>query len=270
MGDLVDEFRVIVVSVRDLPAGETTRQIARVIATAAEDEDLALRRLRDTFGRSEDDSGARPSAARDVAGESLDDALHGDPALVVLTVFVPRDENLFEAFDEELVRSNGLRRRAVEDLAVVTEDTSQEVHGDVAEFASRYSLLVQEWDGFHSAYDDWRRTEGGCDRSVATAALGEFVLRFGALADRVRGLPRATFLQPMGELFIEAAESEAESLRSLRSTWRPFDSEVYRRLDQDRDAARRLRRQVAGGLQELLDLYDSSLQALETESSTGQ
>ena len=67
----------------------------------------------------------------------------------------------------------------------------------------------------------------------------------------------------MGELFVEAAEREDEALRDLRNKWRPFDSEVYHRLDQERNEARRLRRQVTAGVQDLLPRYAISVQELE-------
>ena len=52
------------------------------------------------------------------------------------------------------------------------------------------------------------------------------------------------FLRPLRELFVEAAELEEEALTALRNTWRPFDSEVYRTVEQERIDTKRLRRQV--------------------------
>ena len=138
----------------------------------------------------------------------------------------------------------------------MVRDTSEESEASVDEFATRYGALAGRWDKFHQDYDQWRGTEGGCDRSEVAKALGQFALTFGGLADRVRALPRATFLRPMGELFAEAAEREEEAIRHLRNTWRPFDTEVYQTLDRERSGVKRLRRQVEAGVQDLLGRYD--------------
>ena len=257
LSQMVEEFRDIVIAVRELPTSEVTRQAAQTVATAAEDEDLALRQLRDTLERSEEVSGQQADGAR---GDSPPAAPDGGPAPTEDGGLAP-----FDAFDAQLVKSNGRRRQAVEELAQVFQDTSQENHAAAQAFATRYDLALQEWDAFHNEYDAWRQSEGGCDRSEATATLGQFAVRFGALAGQVRALPRATFLRPMGELFVEAAEREEEALRVLRNTWRPFDSEVYNALNQERNDAGRLRRQVAAGVQDLLSRYGISIQELETE-----
>ena len=189
-----------------MPDSQLTRELAQTIARAAEAEDLALRELRDALGES---GGA--------AGGRLEGDLEGDA--------VPQEGSLgpFLPFETQIVETNGLRRQALEDLADVVRDTSEESEAAVDEFATRYGALAGRWDKFHQDYDQWRGTEGGCDRSEVAKALGQFALTFGGLADRVRALPRATFLRPMGELFVEAAEREEEAIRRLRNTWRPFD-----------------------------------------------
>jgi len=77
----------------------------------------------------------------------------------------------------------------------------------------------------------------------------------------VRDLPRATFLRPLGELMVEAAEREEGALKELRTSWRPFDPQVFQTLDRQRNTSGKLRRQVALGIQELLESYgiDSSV-----------
>ena len=111
------------------------------------------------------------------------------------------------------------------DKALAAEERSQETKS----FVRR---VTQDWDAFHEDYDDWRATEGGCDQAEAIQALGEFVSRFDALTDAVRALTPATFLRPLGELLVVAAELEDEALRQLRNTWHPFDASVYEALDQ--------------------------------------
>ena len=236
LGELVSEFSRIVASVRNLPSTEATREIAQVLAEAAESEDLALRKLRGTF------------QGEEVAGEA-----EGEEEVEV--VFTLQDPSLLDAFDAELVEANAMRRQALQGLAVIQDIVSEESQASVESFAARYASLSQSLSAFHSEYDRWRRTEGGCDVTGAIETLGELTLDFGRLAARVRELPRASILRPLGELLVEAAEREEQALRDLRNEWRPFDAGIYAALDQERSTASRLRRQVVSGVQGLLDRY---------------
>lgn len=249
---LVNEFSGIVVAVRNLPTSGVARPVAQILSGAVEGEDLALRKLRDTFGEPRDALGGAPQ-------DSIDEGAPGSP-----------DSSIFDSFDTQLVQSNASRAQAVLELADVARDISEASQASVQDFGSQYGLLNQAWDEFHDEYDDWRVSEGGCDRSQVVSVLGQFGLRFGELADRVRGLPRATFLRPLGELFVEAVEREEEALRTLRNTWSPFDPTVYETLDDERNNSRRLRRQVAVGVQDLLARYAIPVQELEAGSSSGQ
>ena len=262
LSELVDEFRAIAVAVRELPTSAVTRNVAQIISDAAEAEDLALRHLRGTFEKSERPSREAP-VTRGFGGEEPE--LFGDPSAGTSTegTFVARDPALFDAFDAQLVESNSLRRRAANELADVVESASENSQAAVDEFAGRFDVLAEGWDDFHVDYDLWRVTEGGCDRSEVVAALARFEIQFGQLANQVRELPRATFLRPLGELFVEAAELGEEALTALRNTWRPFDSEVYQTLEQERIDTKRLRRQVAVGVQDLLTRYGISNRELE-------
>ena len=62
LSQLVDQFRGIVVAIRDLPADDALRDVSAILAAAAKNEDLALRNLRGTFERSEATTGGEPEA----------------------------------------------------------------------------------------------------------------------------------------------------------------------------------------------------------------
>ena len=223
LSELIDSLRDIVIAARELPTVDVTEEVAAIVSRAVEAEDLALRSLRGTFEKSEDESDASStpgSSPVKEAGASTDGLDSGEVGTTtpVMAVFVPRDPELFTAFDAELVRANSARRQAVQQLAGVLREVSEDNRAAVDEFATEYEIMVQRWDRFHQDYDAWRVSEGGCNRVDAGEALGQFVLRFGELADKVRALPRATFLQPLGELLVEAAEVEEGSLRTLRNT----------------------------------------------------
>ena len=236
LSELIDELRGIA-AVHDLGASEITRPVSQVLAEAADNEDLALRKLRGTFQKSEE-----------VDEETADSSIEE----VSFTVL---DPTLFDAFDAEVVNSNSLRRQASQGLADLVEETSKTSQDDVEKFKRRYDRLFQSWDEFHMEYDDWRQSEGGCDRSQALETLGDFALRFEELSGDVRELPRAIFLRPLGELLVEAAERERSAVWDLRDTWRPFDPGVYDSFDREREVAGKLRRQVAAGLEELVHRY---------------
>ena len=250
LGQLVSEFTAIAVAVGTLPVTEATRQVAQTLVQASEDEELALRALRGTFQK---DGGSGESSSEESFENSFDEFGSEGGA-----EFTAGDPSLFDAFDAQLVRSNGARRQARQELADVQQDISEDTQVVVAEFITQYGLLLRQWDDFHSAYDQWRRTEGGCDRAKAVDTLGRFAVSFGELASDVRGLPSATVLRPLGEILVEAAEREERALRELRDTWRPFDVEVFRPLERERNVAGKLRRQVAVGIQELLEQYGIS------------
>ena len=237
LSELIDELRGIVAAVHDLGASEITRPVSQFLAEAVDNEDLALRKLRGTFQKSEEvDEEASDSSAEEVS-------------------FTVLDPTLFDAFDAQVVNSNALRRQASQGLADLVEETSESSQGNVEEFKRRYDRLFQSWDAFHMDYDDWRQSEGGCDRSQARETLGEFALRFEELAGDVRELSRAVFLRPLGELLVEAAERESSAVWGLGDTWRPFDPTVYDVLDREREVAGKLRRQAVTGLEELVDRY---------------
>ena len=264
LGLLVDQFRAVVQAARDLPSAPGTGPVSQLLAEAAEDEDLALRLLRGTFQRPDEKAADDSFNGADFfggSGGSQGDnrTRNGSSTSQNTETFIASDPNLFDEFDAQIVEANAARRNARQRLAQAQDGVSGDTRAAVELFASEYGLLLKQLDAFHENYDNLRGTEFGCDRTKAVEALGDFAIRFAELSNNVRDLPRATFLRTMGELLVEAVEREEEALRELRNTWRPFDAEVYESLDQQRNTAGKLRRQVSLGIQELLELYGITL-----------
>ena len=228
LGDLVNEFTDVVLAIRDLPSTPSTDRAALLLANAVEDEDLALRLLRGAIPNGEEGNGEAPAT--------------GEPTL-------------FDLFDVEVVDANAARRQARLELASVLESVSSDRRNAIEAFVTQYTALNEEWAAFHGDYDGWRSTEGGCNRTKAVQALGGFAIRASELSGDVRDLPRATFLRPLGELMVEAAEREEGAFKELRTSWRPFDPQVFQTLDRQRNTSGKLKRQVALGIQELLESY---------------
>ena len=248
---LVARFSDISIAARDLEAPEVVRPLKGTLIEAAENEELALRKLRDSFQNSP--SPASPSPSPTPKGKDED----------ATPTEASAPTNAFAVFDTQLVEANRLRRQVLDGLNEVLSQTSESSEAEVAEFATKYDSLAQALELFHQGFDNWRKTEGGCDRVGSVKVLGQFVIRFGGLSSKVKALPQAIFLQPLGELFIEAAVREDRALSKLREEWQPFDTSALRTFDQERSNADRLRRQVAAGLNGLSAQFDISAREIK-------
>ena len=293
---LVNEFRGVAQAARDLPAAAGTGDVADILAEAAEAEDLLLRILRGDLGQpgefvsnqssTEADSSEISTPAPPAEGngnlpptkpEPLEEGSSefGSGALTGNGLFEAEaeaeaeadsedepsaaDPAVFYAFDAQLVEANTARRKAGQLLSKIEEEVSDDGRKEVNGFAAQHKRLMAQLDDFRDDYDEWRSTEGGCDRAEVIGALGGFTARFSDLSAEVRGLPKATFLRPMGELLVEAADREHKSVRDLRNTWEPFNAGVYDDVDRQRDTSDKLRRQVSSGIGELAARYGLSL-----------
>ena len=252
---LIEEFSNIGVSVRNLPDAEAVRPVSEILAKAAEQEELALRKLRGAFQKSDDDVVAVPP-------ESPFPSDPENPTESSEVTFELLDLSLFDAFNSQLVTTNSMRRQADQALRDIVRATSEQNEKAVNSLIQQHNEFVDIWNQFHGNYDDWRRTEGGCDRIQAIERLGQFTISFGKIASTVRGLPGDAFLRPLGELLVEAAEREEQALRLLRNSWKPFDASVYAALDQERNMSGKLKRQVASGTQDILARFNISSQKL--------
>ena len=286
LGELVVELRLIVIAVRELPADETTRGVAQTLAEAAEAEELALRKIRGTFekeeGLTDQALGGGPQVVPpDPSGGALQPVAISQPITTSAgasnatstteeVTFVAGDPTLFDAFDVQMAVSNALRRQAVQALADILEDTSEETEEVAGPFARQLEGLVGEWEQFHRDYGEWRRSEGGCDRSAVKDRLSEFVSDFAALTRATRALAGGTLLGSLRELLVEAAELEERALRDLSNSWQPFDVEIYEALEGKRDSAAKLRRHAATGLDAILAQYDIPRPVRRTDTTTGK
>ncbi len=287
---LVNEFRGVAQAARGLPAAAGTGDVADILAEAAEAEDLLLRILRGDLGQPGEFVSNQPSTEADSSeistpappaegngnlpptkpepSEEGSSGL-GSGGLTVNGLFEAEadsedepsasDPAVFYAFDGQLVEANTARRKAGQLLSKIEEEVSDDGRKEVNGFAAQHKRLMAQLDDFREDYDEWHSTEGGCDRAEAIGALGGFTARFSDLSADVRGLPKATFLRPMGELLVEAADREHKSVRDLRNTWEPFDAGVYDGVDRQRDTSDKLRRQVSSGIGELAARYGLSL-----------
>jgi hypothetical protein len=229
LSELVDRFEGIVSSVESLPASSSTRDMKESLQAAAQAEDRALKQLRD-------DLKARAEATETGSGAA-------------------NSADAFAGLNDLMTRSNNAQERIRNDLREVLDNTAARQVGDIDTFRQRFDGLVRTWSEFNRDYDHWRRTEGGCNRTEVVEQLNQFSLRFGEIAGRVRNLPPAPYIRPMEDTLVEAVQREEEALRVLRNTWRPFATDAFRAVDQERTNSNRLRRQAQVGTQEMLDRF---------------
>lgn len=122
-------------------------------------------------------------------------------------------------------------------------------------FDDEYDRVVVTWDEFHDRYNDWRASEGGCDRTEVIQALEQFSLRTGAIARDVRDLPQAGYLLPMYTSLVDAAGREENAIRTLRNSWQPFTVDAFKAVDEDRVNVDGLRREADIALQQLRNRF---------------
>lgn len=261
LSDLVAKFRDVMVAVRELPRLDATREVAGLMAEAADAEDLAMRNLRATFQKSDEDEPASSDSSSDVLDpEASVDGLDGESSSengteTVSGSFVADDPSLFSAYESQIVSSNTTRRAALDAMDQITRTLSEDHQSGLAAFNAEYQSLVGDWNAFHQDYDEWRRTEGGCDREKAVETLVGFGVEMGRIAVSARNLPSTSVLRPLEELLVEAVQREETAIRELSDSWRPFDSSVYQVHHEERLAAGKLTRQVGVGIRKLMEQY---------------
>ena len=254
LSNLADEFSSLVSAVNSLPSSGATGELVTQLKEAAQAEDTALKELLDSFqGPAE-----TPPAQTETLPGQTDTPRGGEGAAGSSGEgSAPSDSNdPFVSMNNRVEESDGVREQVQDALQNIMDDASAGNLSDIDNFRQQYDALVREWDEFHQKYDQWRSSEGGCNRTEVIERLGEFSVRFGEIARRVRNLPRDSFVRPMAETLVEAAEREEEALRVLRNTWRPFATNVFHALDEERTNADRLRRHAETGIEELLERFD--------------
>lgn len=229
---LIVQFDAIVEAVSGLSTEGATEGVAETVQAAAEAEREAL------------------LAVHAKMQENLTALLEGQSPLPHPTgpTGTPLDE-MEQIFEE----SEAVLEQVSRTVRLLVDDDPEDKLAAVQNFETHFAALVVKWDAFHERYSDWRRTDGGCDRTEVLQSLDGFNLRMSDLGRGVRSLPQSSYLLPMYNLLVEAVEREEGAIRALRNSWRPFTVDAFKTVDQERVTADRLRRQAAVGLQELRD-----------------
>ena len=240
LGGLGERLSEIADALGELPVTEGTETAAGSLIEAAQTELSALRHLIDLLVSVDV---ADAPASGDEEPDPGDSRPPPETEPEIGTLFSEMNAQVREV-EEEV---NDARRLTPPD----TEAEREQNLADLEAFLERYQALVAEWDSFHERYDQWRRDEGGCDRTVVSQEMAQFNAKVSRLAQKVRDLPHLSHLLPVYEALVEAAEREEGAVRSLVNSWRPFAVDAFKALDTDRVTVDRLRRQADIGLKEL-------------------
>ena len=157
----------------------------------------------------------------------------------------------FEALDmvtDENAKVLKSANRSIEDLA---DSDAEEGLAELQVFDTEYARLTSAWDAFHDRYNDWRKSDAGCDRTQVVQDLEEHSLQIAEIARDVRNLPSTGSLLPIYSLLTEAAARDEDAIRTLRYTWQPFSVDAFKAVHQERTNTESLRRQAEIAVQEL-------------------
>ena len=262
---LIEQLNGIITMLDSITPAEATEEMLDSLSEAAEEELAALESLADILAGGDTHPLPPSSTPADTGAEAavpgaIPTATPEPPSNGTTEPAMPAGHgmsmggDLNDAYDEVDAAVNEAKDALMEislSISAAVEGDNTESLGDLAEYNDEYRILVDEWDAFHQEYAQWRRTEGGCDRTRVLQSLDQFNLRVSELGRQVRGLPQDSYLLPMYTLLVESAEREEGALRTLRTSWRPFNVDVFKAVDQERLNADRLRRQAEIGLQEL-------------------
>ena len=228
---LIAQFEAVVEAVSGLPSSGPAGSMVEMLQEAAEAESKALVAVHNGLLESltAPPEGPNPGTSPHPTGTGS-----------------PLDE--MDAIFEE---SEALLEQVSRTTKVLIDDDPEEKLAEVKNFDDHYRSLLVKWDAFHLRYGDWRKTDGGCDRTEVLQSLDRFNLRMGELGREVRRLPQSSYLLPMYTLLVKAVEREEGAIRALRNSWRPFTVDAFKAVDQERVNTNRLRRQADIGLQGL-------------------
>lgn len=246
LGGLLTQFGSVVEGVQDLPDTLLTREIADRLADAADGEQLLLRRLLGSIGG---DGGLIENLPVLPDGLAIPETVGGETESSGLVL---EGATVFDLFDTQIAIVNRLRRNLRSDLIDARASLTQPGQENLTIFLAQVSALDRQWDELHNDYDDWRRTNGGCDQGQALEALGELATKFAETVRDVKDLSSRPLTRGMGDILIQAVEREQAAVLSLRETWRSLDTSAFGRYTADRAFAETLRRQVALALEDLL------------------
>ena len=232
---LVEQLKSILGAIDDLSTTDATKDMIEALQEAAEAEQTALDNVHSAV----------------VQAVKAEPETGDEPATPEAEDFDERVAPLHEALEQALKDSQAALKEVDNTIENALDGSAEEDLQGVEDFADGLESLLPEWDAFYEQYNEWRRTEGGCNRTEVLQDLGRFNTRMTEIGREVRDLPQSGYLLPMYKLLVEAAEREEGAVRALRNSWEPFTIDAFIAAERERDAADSLRRESSIALEEL-------------------
>ena len=245
---LIEQLNGVITLLEAVPEADATDDMLESLRAAAEAELEALQYLSESLAGDDTPPPIPTDPADSAPAEGSPDTATPEPPSNGMGMDL---DDAYDGVDAAVSQAKDILDEVNLSISTTIEGNTGDSLADLASFNEDYQVLVDDWDAFHERFSQWRRTEGGCDRTGVLQSLEQFNLRVNELGRQARDLPQDSYLLPMYTLLVEAAEREEGAMRTLRNSWRPFNVDVFKALDQERLNADRLRRQAAIGLQEL-------------------
>jgi hypothetical protein len=198
LGGLLNQFGGIVDQIRKLPNTSLTREIARRLGDAADGEQLLLRRLLTPDGSLTETVVVLPEDLVITETVNGDGSTNGNGG-ADLNGLALNGATVFDVLDTHITAVNQLRRALRIELDDARGSLGEAGQTDVSVLLLETRKLGLDWDRFHDGYDEWRRTNGGCDQGQALDALGELAGEFSQTVRDIQALPSGPLVRGMGE-----------------------------------------------------------------------
>ena len=205
------DFRQVALAAQDLPRDPAVREMSARLIEAVENEEAALRRLRD--GGDAGPSMPQPdSGPEGQSGENGEEESNGTESN---TPPSPGFEGVAQARAESVVA-----REEVEDYLIdLQELTGEESRSRVEAFTEALDALSLQWDRFHRDYDAFQSARPGLTPENSLQRLDRLVEQHRFLVLGHRDLPVTPATQEAAEILAQAVQDEDAALRRLRGSF---------------------------------------------------
>ena len=157
----------------------------------------------------------------------------------------------FDALNESVDASAAALKGAGRTFDDLADPDAERGLAELQVFDTEYQRLARAWAAFDESYNDWRKDDGGCDRTEVVAELEQYGIRISQLARDVRTLPNSGYLLPIYTLLTEAAARDENAIRTLRYTWQPFTLDSFKAVHESRINTDGLRREAEIAIQQI-------------------
>ena len=191
-------FAGITETARSLSRHSAVRDLSDQLIKAAEEEEQALRRLRDNWKPNSGE--AEPANGSGASGSGSDGSGSGQAG--------SQDLPVFEGVAVARSAASAIQKSVADQLSDLQEKTGPASESKVGEFSDAVKSASDSWDRFHRDYDSFRTGQSGLTPEQAEGALGGLVDDFRAVVQAIRDLPSTSATDSVASLLAEAVEEE--------------------------------------------------------------